>query len=182
MKLNAQDWSDRSNTVGTTGKKRATVDISENTTATSLRWSVKDSLLQYVRALGEISYAYGLAEQGDELHWPLVADRHDPDGARIAQYRGEIHLRAHDGLLDIVIADPEVRINDKQGQLSVRTTLDGSDHIVIATLDVVESPASTVCAEVRVTPAGSMMFGANYPSGAKLSPLTVGVGPQRPSP
>lgn len=145
---------------------------------TPLRWSVKESLLQYVRALGEITYVSAVVEENDELIWPFLADRHEPDGTRIAQYSGEIRLRAHDGLLNIVIADPEVRLAETQGQLSVRTALDGSERIVIATLDSVESSESAVRAQVRVTAAGSMVFGANYPSGTKLSPLTIGVGPR----
>lgn len=152
--------------------------IEENSNVAPLKWSVKESLLQYVRALGEISYVSAVVEQDDELVWPLVADGHEPDGTRIAQYRGEIHLRAHEGLLDIVIADPEVRLTEAQGQLSVRTTLDGSDRIMIAHLNVVESSASAVRAEVLVTASGSMVFGANYPSGTKLSPLTIGGVPQ----
>lgn len=154
------------------------MEIAGNSNVTPLKWSVKESLLQYVRALGEISYVSAVIEQDDELVWPLVADRHEPDGTRIAQYRGEIHLRAHEGLLDIVIADPEVRLTEAQGQLSIRTTLDGSDRIMIAHLDVVESSASAVRAEVLVTPSGSMVFGANYPSGTKLSPLTIAGAPQ----
>lgn len=154
------------------------MEIAGNSNVTPLKWSVKESLLQYVRALGEISYVSAVMEQDDELVWPLVADRQEPDGTRIAQYRGEIHLRAHEGLLDIVIADPEVRLTEAQGQLSIRTTLDGSDRIMIAHLDVVESSASAVRAEVLVTPSGSMVFGANYPSGTKLSPLTIGGAPQ----
>ncbi|MFD6515131.1 HtaA domain-containing protein [Rhodococcus sp. NPDC060176] len=155
-----------------------TVGTTEHSDAAPLRWSVKESLLQYVRALGEISYGSALVEQGDELIWPLVADRHEPDGTRITQYSGEMHLRAHDGLLDIVIADPEVRLAESQGQLSVRTTLDGSQRVVIATLDDVESSESGVHAQVLVTTVGSMVFGANYPSGTQLSPLTIGVGPR----
>ena len=85
--------------------------MTENSNPTILSWSVKESLLQYVRALGEISYASGLVELGDELVWPLASDHHDADGVRIAEFSGAIHLRAHDGLLDIVIADPEVRVN-----------------------------------------------------------------------
>ena len=152
----------------------------EHSDVTPLRWSVKESLLQYVRALGEITYVSAVVEENDELIWPFFADRREPDGTRIAQYSGEIHLRAHDGLLNIVIADPKVLLTEGQGQgrLSVRTTLDGSERIVIATLDSVESSESAVRAQVRVTAAGSMVFGANYPSGTKLSPLTIGVGPR----
>lgn len=94
------------------------MEIAGNSNVTPLKWSVKESLLQYVRALGEISYVSAVMEQDDELVWPLVADRHEPDGTRIAQYRGEIHLRAHEGLLDIVIADPEVRLTEAQGNCS----------------------------------------------------------------
>ncbi|WP_280639085.1 HtaA domain-containing protein [Rhodococcus globerulus] len=140
-----------------------------------MRWSVKESLLQYVRALGEISYDSAIVEQGNELAWPLVTDHHEPDGTRIAQYRGRIHLRAHDGLLDIVIADPQVRLTGVQGQLSVAASNERSERVVVATLDVTDNSASGVRAEVRVTTAGSMLFGSNCPSGKKLSPLTIGL-------
>jgi len=86
---------------------------------------VKESLLQYVRTLGEISYGLALVEHDDELIGSFVADRHEPDGTRITQYSGEIHLRTHDGHLNVVIADPEVRLAETQGQLRVRTSLDG---------------------------------------------------------
>lgn len=148
--------------------------MTENSDPTILSWSVKESLLQYIRALGEISYVSGLVELGDELVWPLASDHHDADGVRIAEFGGAIHLRAHDGLLDIVIADPEVRVNETQGQLSVRTALDAPERVVIATLDGIESSASVLRAEVQVTAAGSAVFGANYPSGTRLSPLTIG--------
>lgn len=43
------------------------MEMPEIGTSTSLRWSVKESLLQYVRALGEISYDSAIVEQGNEL-------------------------------------------------------------------------------------------------------------------
>lgn len=56
------------------------MEMPENGTATPLRWSAKESLLQYVRALGEISYDSAVVEQGNELVWPLVTDHHEPTG------------------------------------------------------------------------------------------------------
>jgi len=47
---------------------------------------------------------------------------------------------------------------------------------VIATLDNVESSESAMHAQVRVTAAGSMVFGANYPSGSKLFAIDNRVG------
>lgn len=154
------------------------------TTAGSLRWGVKESFRSYVTgtvAQGSIRVA-GAGNEGSTVIFPQSA----PGGAAGAAYGGSVRFLGHNGLMDVTIASPEVRIlSEARGELVA--TVNGS-RVVLATLALDRGTRSVLpdgavrylSVPATLTAAGSPTFGFGgsvfYTAGTALDAVTFTIG------
>lgn len=120
----------------------------------ALRWGVKASLREYLRECGgEVRAGEGAHIEGEEVVFPQIPG--DP-GA----FSGSVHLTAHGGMLDWMIASP--RLNLVNGYLEV--TDRSGDRVDIA---VVQG------AETVLLQSGTGVFDGMYPAGSAMDPVRV---------
>lgn len=136
----------------------------------ALRWGVRTSFLDYLRALddGEANAGGDAAFDGAEFQFPLAdAAGFDPaTGRGILTFSGSARFRGHGGMLDLVFADPHLTCGD-EGALTV--DVDGR-RVPFAMVDL---GAGWTDAPAALTREGSALLNDVYPPGAQLDPLSV---------
>ncbi|MET0714736.1 MAG: HtaA domain-containing protein [Mycetocola sp.] len=150
-------------------------------------WAVKRSFQNYVAALPDArrSVTGGAMVTADqEFLFSLVADgsdaRLDP-GSRV-RFGGDVRFSGHDGMLFVVVADPEIRVSsDGSAVVGVDTFVPGVPGIqnidlVTLTLNPPErSNGYLIWADLPacLTEAGAELFNGVYAAGDALDPVSV---------
>jgi hypothetical protein len=136
----------------------------------SLTWSVKESLLDYLRNIPDAVVAG--ARAGDAEDAPFVfAEAADSTPER-PKYVGALRIRAHGGLMDVDIADPSL-VPEKGGWVLTFRTADGADLRFARLADIDEREdegilirrANDVALLLEATP----LFGGNYAPYTRLA-------------
>ena len=139
-----------------------------------LSWRVRDSLLVYVLGVGGSIEVAESARADDGLYTFAFDERHSDAG--IAAYRGSVHLRAHEGLMDVLIVDPWIHLNPQGMQLSIGSSDPESRSVLmdLVAAEPVVAGGLTVWRDVgtRLAATGAAAFAFNYPVGAEFAPLS----------
>lgn len=109
-----------------------------------LRWSIKDSLLSYVRAMqdGRIVVDGGATDVGHSFEF---AGTFDP-----LRFAGRVMLTGHSGMMRVIIADPAIVQSATGWVLEIADPDDAAGRISFATLtdfDGVTAEAAALTAE-----------------------------------
>jgi hypothetical protein len=157
--------------------------MAETKTGATLTWGVKQSFRSYVESAGgQIETGEGAGRAGDGAFafaaaagegLSLGADG-KPEGR--AQFAGEVRMKAHGGMLNVAIADPEVQIGPAGAVLTVIDNgLRNPRRVEFAKLDLAQMTAEG--AELVIPTALSMdgcaILGDHYPPGAAIDPVRL---------
>jgi hypothetical protein len=141
----------------------------------ALVWGVKTSFVAYVRAVGGSVVAdEGAYETDAGFVFPAA-----PSRAADLEWRftGRLTCHAHDGLLDVAVADPWVRLVDAGLELSVLELgvldprAEGGARTTVAS-GPSDGPLGTPI-PVALAPRAEHLFGSTYPAGTPLAPLVL---------
>ncbi|KJL42346.1 HtaA domain-containing protein [Microbacterium trichothecenolyticum] len=144
----------------------------------TLRWRVRRSFQEYIRALpdGAMIVSEG-AEATDDGAFVLPADPGasvSNDNERVFAYRGSVSFHGHSGILRVVLRDPEVRVAaDGSGSVTTRSA-GAAPRITVARF--ASSSADTQGVSIprpRLTAAGVAWLGDVYAPGDALDPITL---------
>jgi len=143
-----------------------------------LTWSIKDSLLGYIRSVddGEVRAHEPAKESTEGFRFPADSDPTFDlsTGEGEAQFLGSVVLSAYFGSMRIEIRSPHISVHDDRGTLSVRMggVLQPEQFVPVITLERI--PAETgVTFRTRLTAEGRTLFGEQYSVGQEFSPLVV---------
>ncbi len=158
------------------------------TTAGSLRWGVKQSFDDYVTgpiAQGRITVS-GADVQGSAFVFPQSTAAVNPAAPGAVSFGGAVRYVGHDGLLDVTIANPTVRIvSASRGELVA--TVNGT-RVALATLaldrgtrsELPDGAVRWAGVPATLTAAGAPVFSyqgsAFYAAGTALDPVTLTIG------
>ena len=137
---------------------------------TTLIWPVKESFLRYISSVGGVLWVGDGAWVTDDGFAFLGAT---DAGSGVMQFRGALVFDAHAGALHVELTDPT--LEPVGGLWSVRACTDENrtSRLLFAEATECSRAADAVTFTVRLTAAGSRLFGGNYPKGAELDPLIV---------
>ena len=137
---------------------------------TTLIWPVKESFLRYISSVGGVLWVGEGAWVTDDGFAFLGAT---DAGSGVMQFRGALVFDAHAGALHVEMKDPT--LEPAMGSWSVWTGTDENPASRVLFAEATESSraADAVTLVVRLTAAGSRLFGGNYPQSAELDPLIV---------
>lgn len=144
--------------------------------APSLVWEVKKSFRDYVTGVGGIiETATPASVSGEGYRFPRGAAPAAPRGAgSVLTFCGTVTFSAHQGLMRLVVADPQVHLRGRYGQLSIAG---GEGRIVIADLEITGAARHGnllywAAASARLADDGAAAFDFHYPPGTELSPVS----------
>ncbi|WP_435738273.1 HtaA domain-containing protein [Cellulosimicrobium sp. PMB13] len=163
------------------------------TTVGSLSWGVRTSFVDYITgtiAKGGATTSDGASVSGKTFTFRQSTPWSAPQTGKATGYAGSVQFTGHDGLLNLTVSNPRVRIDGPaSGTLVLDVTssnLDGTsfdeDDVAFASLAL---PAPTTArdgsvtysgAAATLTAAGSAAFSGFYDAGAELAPVTFTVG------
>ncbi|ALJ18453.1 HtaA domain-containing protein [Microbacterium sp. No. 7] len=131
----------------------------------NLTWTIRRSFVDYVeRSGGSVEASDGAHRSADGFVFETVESN-----AHSARYRGTVRFRAHGGLLDVIVADPQVRFEGAGGTIAVRASEDPSDPPVV--LARVGEPDAAGAPQLRLTVDGARLLGDVYSPGELLDPF-----------
>lgn len=145
-----------------------------------MAWAVKDSFVNYVRAMsdGRILMGYGAAVTSTrEFYFPFAGlDRID-ERCLMLRFSGEVRFVAHHGLMSVLLRNPRIEINDdtafltiEQGRTWVRLA-----EFQLPTAHLEDGVAMWAGLDVALSATGVETFGDTYSAGETLAPLTIRV-------
>ncbi|WP_394554818.1 HtaA domain-containing protein [Agromyces sp. MMS24-JH15] len=146
----------------------------------ALQWAVRDSLIRYVTVIARGTYEVGggaVEGDGGVFSFPLRHAAQEGADWRLS-FAGSVRFSAHHGLMDILIADPEVVVGPEGGVLATHRADDPDDLLAVVALGPA-SPAAAggelVWADVRTELAAAAvpLFGTVYPAGTEMAPLGI---------
>lgn len=134
-----------------------------------LRWPIKESFQDYVTAAeGTIEVSDEVTRDGKDFVFPQTKT----DDGTLA-FSGHVELKAHGGLLAVIVADPIIVWNGEEGTLSARTGHD-PDALRIDIIDITRVPDSVpLQATSKLTFDGSRLLGDVYLPGQAIDSLEV---------
>lgn len=138
----------------------------------SIGWGVKQSLLDYVKHSGGAIEVFPPAVwESDLVIYPRTAPT--ADDATELQFQGALRLFAHDGLMDVLLADPAIETDGSTHTLTVRTG--EGDRVAIASLTAVAPDADGWASEyeARLLFAGCSLLGDVYDVHTRLDPIKI---------
>lgn len=141
------------------------------TGAGALLWAVKDSFLEYVRALddGEISVSRGAKVVEDRFEFPRESG---PAGA-VLRFVGTAALRGHAYLLSTDVRDPWIEFENDDGVVTISGPRDGAPRFTIARFSGVERGQSVWRIQPTLTTDGAYWLGGYYTEGSQLAPIAI---------
>lgn len=168
--------------------------VANGVSSGSLTWGVKSSFRSYISgpiAQGSVSLNGTSQNGGGAYVWNGGSGAYNAEtGQGRASYSGSVHFTGHGGQLDLLIANPSVRVTvPTSAHLIANVTSKGLDGpgvnasgVVIATLSgTVTASGETVSASgmsASLTAAGAEAFGGFYQAGTAMDPVsfTIGLG------
>nr|WP_240921466.1 HtaA domain-containing protein [Microbacterium excoecariae] len=159
----------------------------------SLEWGVKASFRDYVVgaiAHGDIAATQGASQASGNgaFTFPQASSGTAWDGSTgSAQYAGQVRFRGHDGVLDVTLANPTVRVTSAS-RADLVVAVAGGDRVTIAAIDLASGRATrtgddgirVTSARTTLTAAGAGLFSydgsAFYPAGQELDRISFTVG------
>ncbi|XPP26757.1 MAG: HtaA domain-containing protein [Leucobacter sp.] len=129
----------------------------------ALLWRVKASLFGYIRSLNdgcvETSEGAEIAESG-EFRFPF--DEASPTTHGVFRYRGVLHWRAHDGLMDVTLSSVWVAVAPTAWIAAlVRIPGEPAARVTLATMEVNRLDKNAwQGSAVRLTAEGALALGA----------------------
>jgi len=169
-----------------------TVDVVVPTTipasapAGSLQWGVKASYREYITgpiAQGSVSVSEGASASGSRYGFPQAGDSsyNTATGTGSTSYRGAVRFFGHDGLIDMTVSDPIVRVTSSSRAV-LSAVVSGRGRIDLGYVDLAAASRSTVGgsitysnAPVTLAASGVPVF-ERYPEGEAMDPLTFTIG------
>lgn len=151
-----------------------------------LTWGIKSSFVSYIQggiANGSISTSNGASRSGGGFGWGAGSGSFTDAGIGTLRFPGAVHLTGHGGILDVRIANLQVRsTGGKSGTLVgyVRSQ-DMSGNVVtngtvtLANLRFASLSASGGTASATLTSAGAQAFAGFYNAGDAMDNLTVSI-------
>jgi hypothetical protein len=147
-----------------------------------LEWAIRETLLRYVLvvARGNCAVAGGVTMDAPAVFgFPLRDAVPDGDRWRLS-FEGSVHLTAHHGFLDILIADPVVLLEPQGGVLLATTTAGATEQTPIARLagsapERVDGRMLWPAVVSELLGPAVPLFGNVYPSGTAMAPLAIRV-------
>lgn len=147
-----------------------------------LEWAIRKSFVRYVTliARGEYTIAGGATEGEDgQFAFPLRRAVQEGDDWRLS-FVGSVHFVAHNGLLDVLIVDPELVVGPGGGVLATHVRGDADELIAMVVADAASPAVSRkdlVWQEVptQLATAGAELLGNVYPKGTDMAPLGIRV-------
>jgi hypothetical protein len=137
---------------------------------TTLIWPVKESFLRYISSVGGVLWVGDGAWVTDDGFAFLGAT--DAESG-IMQFRGALVIDAHAGALHVELTHPTLEPIGGFWSVLACTDANRASRLLFAEATECSRAADAVTFTVRLTAAGSRLFGGNYPKGAELDPLTV---------
>lgn len=158
----------------------------------ALSWGVKESFRAYISgsiANGEWETSDGAAYETPDFHWTGGTGSFDPEtGTGSVSFAGAVHFTGHDGVLDLVLANPTIafeddggaallldaKSNDMEGDVAVDTEQEWVGEIVTGTeLEPAEGALAIEDAPTTLTDSGAKAFAGFYEAGIDLDPVSV---------
>lgn len=150
----------------------------------SLIWSIKGSLISYVRGMpdGSVKVSGSAVETTEGFVFPPDPEPGpgvDALGATL-RFRGAVVLTGHSGMLRVSISDPWLVPGpspDDPWGITMSDPFEAGERLVFAEIDRVDRDASgaLTCSGTRLTEAGSDLFFAGpYTPGTELDDPAVG--------
>jgi hypothetical protein len=137
---------------------------------TTLIWPVKGSFLRYISNVGGVMWVGEGAWAADDGFAFLGAT---DVGSGAMQFRGALIFDAHAGALHVELTDPTLEPGGDSWAVRAYTDENRTSPLLFAEATESSRVAGAVTFMVRLTAAGSLLFGGNYPEGAELDPLIV---------
>jgi hypothetical protein len=170
-------------TLGTNPVAQAACTIED----ASLDWGFKESFRAYIS--GSIAHGEWTVADGATYATPLFGWSDGsgalPDGSGEVSFSGSVRFSGHDGILDTTVANPTVRIVDRESAmllLDVTGTTQQGEPVDASQVEFaeLELPPATVAADrttfvdvpAVLTASGAEAFGT-YEAGTELDPLTL---------
>lgn len=146
-----------------------------------LAWGVKQSLISYVSSApgGQLLTTKDVTWEDGAFRFPLSepAPASGDGGGDVYDFEGTVRFNGHFGMLVAQLSALRIARGDGGWTLSFT---DGEDRVEGFTLDGEparsgdgDTPRRLDWVNVRITGAGSAVFGDHYPSGTLFDPLTV---------
>lgn len=142
----------------------------------SILWGIKGSLLSYVAGASGGRVELDGVEQVDEVFsFPLASvDGVPGEGAGVAKATGSVRLFGHFGMAIQELHDPWVEWDGDRAVMSIAAEPGGERRIVAWDLSpLVHRDGEYRAGLVRLTAAGSSLFGQQYPQATEFDPLIV---------
>ena len=137
---------------------------------TTLIWPVKESFLRYVsRVGGKLWVGDGAWVTDDGFAFPGATDAE----SGVMQFRGALVIDAHAGALHVELTNPTLEPVGGLWSMMASTDENRRSRLFFAEATESSRAADAVTFIVRLTAAGSALFGGNYPEGTELDPLIV---------
>lgn len=150
----------------------------------SLRWAFSSSFVNYITgpiAHGQIAVSGGATRSGGQFQFGQAAgSTYDPaTGLGAVDYIGTVRFTGHGGVLDVTIANPQIRITSPNA--ATLYVSNGGSRVAFATLDLGAAARTTCGGAVTYTAAPATLTSAglsNVLSGysTSLNPVTFTVG------
>ncbi|WEK61886.1 MAG: HtaA domain-containing protein [Candidatus Microbacterium colombiense] len=150
----------------------------------SLRWAISSSFTNYITgpiAKGAIDVSNGATRSGGQFQFgqTVGGDYDTKTGVGSVVYRGSVRFTGHNGILDVTVSNPQIRISSSgAATLSVSS---GGAQVDFATLDLSRSVRTTangavtyVAAPATLTSAGRDRVLSGYST--TLNPVTFTIG------
>lgn len=149
----------------------------------NLSWGIKVSFLSYLEGLDDFAVVTNDEVRRDEstgaFVFPFAARTQLPGGGHRFEFRGDLRLKAHGGMLLVIIMNPWLTMTHEGAELSVVdlmawpdtsrreaigiSTKNPEDHVNNGVLEV----------PLQLTAAGVEMFNNVYPAGTDLAPARI---------
>ena len=149
-----------------------------------LYWSINTRFLAYLARMpdGRCSATGGAAfVDGKVFHFEPAAGgtRLDPaSGSGVLRFSGDVRFAGHHGFLFVRIGDPWLTVEHGRASLSIAAQPGESARLTLVTLRLEQADHESgrrrlLGTSVRLTAAGTELFGDAYPEGEPFDDLTV---------
>jgi Htaa len=148
----------------------------------NLEWGIKSSFLSYLDGLGD---SVTVTNDGvrrdvscDTFIFPFDAYTELPGGGFRLEFRGDLRLKAHGGMLLVILMNPWLTMTHEGAELSVVDLMAWPDAsrretIGVSTGNPEERGSGVLEVPLQLTANGVDLFNNVYPAGTDLSPARL---------